>query len=89
MEFKDVGELREKADQLIKAIDNQKDDSELVSQVVELLLLQDNFLSKAIIDVQKDILSCQKHHLDLLNRMKELEEMYLNENSVSELVVGD
>ena len=89
MEFKEVQDLRKKADELLESIDNETDWSLIVGKTLDLLLQQDKYLGNCIDIIGKDLTSLRESHMTLIDQVSRLQEQYTEANSVSELVVGD
>lgn len=89
MEFKEVEHLKEKADKLLKALDNETDWPTIVGKTLDLLLMQDKYLGHCIDTIGKDLASLRESHIMLGDQVSRLQEEYMKANSVSELVVGD
>ena len=89
MEFKEVEDLKKRADELLKVIDNETDWPIIVEKTLDLLLMQDKYLGHYIDDLQKAHIDLQKSHMALQDSHMALQEEYMKANSVSELVVGD
>ena len=89
MEFKEVQDLRKKADELLKVIDEETDWTLIVGKTLDLLLQQDKYLGNCIDIIGKDLISLRESHLTLADQVSRLQEQYTEANSVSELVVGD
>ena len=89
MEFKEVEELKKKADGILKALDNETDWPTVVGQTLDLLLMQDKYLGHCIDIIVKDLASLRESYMILTDHVSKLREEYMESNSVSELVVGD
>ena len=88
MEFKEVQDLRKKADELLKVIDDETDWTLIVGKTLDLLLLQDKYLGNCIDTIGKDVADLRESHMQLIDQVSRLQEEYMEANSVSELVVG-
>ena len=89
MEFEELKELRAKADQSLECMINSLNEPTLISKSIWFLFMQVRFLGIAIDHLQESHMKLQESHMKLMDEVSKLQEQYIEDNSVSELVVGD